>query len=383
MLGRLLLALRSLDLSALLPGPLAACVLGDLGADVIKVEPPAGDFGRTMTDALFEGANRNKRSLVLNLKAAGVRPIVARLGEWADIVVGSYRPGVAGRLGIGHDELRQCNPRLIYASLSGYGQTGPWRSTPGHDLGYLAAAGAMSLPGHWAEKPRRTALPVADIMAGACAATAILAALRQRDISEEGSYLDLSLYETSLYCTGIRFGFDVGGPTQEHLFPTNDLFECSDGRVIAFTVIEDHFWRNFQEVVKQWDPVLADARFATEQGRRRDGDELNARLHSLFMTQTAADWVALLLAHDVPVQGCVFPAEAVHSPQVKERGAIAEYNGKRVCPFPVTVDGIYRPGVRESAPSLGQHSRNILEKLGFTSAEVDIFLNAGAASSPI
>jgi crotonobetainyl-CoA:carnitine CoA-transferase CaiB-like acyl-CoA transferase len=163
------------DFSLLLPGPFATLTLADLGADVVKIEPREGDFARRIPFAMFRMANRNKRSLALDLKHKSAPRIVAALARWADVALEGFRPGVAERLGIDHATLARHNPRLVYCALSGYGQTGPDRLVPGHDLNYLAASGALALAGHWPEPPRRSGLPVADLAGGCYAAIAIAA----------------------------------------------------------------------------------------------------------------------------------------------------------------------------------------------------------------
>lgn len=158
--------LRVVDFSMFVPGPFAAAILADLGADVIKVESPAGDPARRYIPVQFRTENRNKRSLAIDLKASASAAVVERLAQRADIVLEGFRPGVAKRLGIDGERLRAANPRLITCSISGYGQSGPWREHPGHDVGYVAAAGALAFPGQWLEPPARSSLPIADMGEG-------------------------------------------------------------------------------------------------------------------------------------------------------------------------------------------------------------------------
>ncbi|MBE0627003.1 MAG: CoA transferase, partial [Burkholderiales bacterium] len=179
------------DFSALIPGPFSSAILSDLGADVIKIEPPRGDAARTLLPAVFHAANRNKRSIALDLKHAQARPVIERLARWADVLIESNRPGVAARLGIDYASLSALNPRLIYCSLSGYGQNGPWRDKPGHDIGYVGASGGLSYPGSWLGKPARSSIPIADMQGGSFVTIAILAALHERGTSGRGAELDL------------------------------------------------------------------------------------------------------------------------------------------------------------------------------------------------
>ena len=170
--GSLLEGVCVLDFTPLLPGPYVTVMMADLGADVIKVEQPSGDFARSEMPTLFNGANHNKRSIVIDLKAPASRPVVERLARWADVAIEVFRPGVAERLGISAAQLRANNPRLVCCSLSGYGQTGPWRLRPGHDLNYLAAAGGLAFPGQWNQSPTRPSLPMADLAGSTQAALA-------------------------------------------------------------------------------------------------------------------------------------------------------------------------------------------------------------------
>src|SRR6185503_5749954 len=207
------------------PGPFASAILADLGAEVIKVEMPRGDPGRAYVPVQFETENRNKRSIALDLKHPAAKEIVQRLMQNTDIVVEGFRPGVARRLGIDYDSLKRWKATLVYCSISGYGQTGPWRERPGHDVNYVAAAGALAFPGQWLKAPARSSLPVADMGGGAFAAIAILAALHEG----RGAYLDLSLFETAFFWAAMRHGLDPEVDPRAHLFPVNDVFETSDG----------------------------------------------------------------------------------------------------------------------------------------------------------
>src|SRR5260221_1401827 len=172
-------SVRVVDFSMFVPGPFASSILADLGADVIKVEPPRGDPGRGYVPVQFETENRNKRSIALDLKNTDARAVVEKLVERADVVVEGFRPGVAKRLGIDYETLCAHNGRLVYCSISGYGQNGPWRERPGHDVNYVAAAGGLAFPGQWLKQPARSSLPIADMAGGALSPTAVVAPPRQ------------------------------------------------------------------------------------------------------------------------------------------------------------------------------------------------------------
>ena len=230
-----LAGLRILDLSWLLPGPFASLLLADLGADVVKVErPQSGDYLRDILPSMFELVNRGKRSIAIDLKDPASLAEFRRLVATADIVMEGFRPGVADRLGVGYDALSAVKPDLVYLSISGYGQTGPYADMPGHDINYLAAAGALSVPAVWGEPPRRSGLPVADLASAMYAALNIVAAIRRRDQTGEGSRIDIAIADSALHWSQVRIaGVDrrlIGRrPAEEH--PRQALHPLGDAHV--------------------------------------------------------------------------------------------------------------------------------------------------------
>ena len=365
--------IRVVDFSMFVPGPFASAILADLGAGVIKVEALKGDPGRSYVPVQFDTENRNKRSIAIDLKNPASRAVVERLVKHAHIVLEGFRPGVAKRLNIDFDSLRRANPRLIYCSISGYGQTGPWRERPGHDVNYVAAAGALAFPGQWLKPPARSSLPLADMGGGAFAAIAVLAALHEGKLSGKGCYLDLSLFETAFFWAAMRHGLDPDVDPRAHIFPVNDVFECADGRRVTLGILEEHFWQNFVQLA----PQLGDERFSTDALRRHNGDALSQLLSELMRTRPAADWVRLCEENDVPVDLCVTPGEAAHHRQLEEREAIERGYAK----FPVWANGKRGGGIRAGTPQLGEHSREILVELGFDDADIAGFVRSGAVGS--
>ena len=370
--------IRVLDFSLLLPGPFCTVALADLGADVVKVEPPAGDFAREIPFAMFRMANRNKRSVALDLKSPASRPVVERLARWADIAIEGFRPGVAARLGIDHPTLSALNPRIISCSVSGYGQTGPDRMKPGHDLNYLAASGALALAGHWTERPRRSGLPVADLAAGSYAAVAILAALEERHRTGRGVFIDIGLSDAAMSFTAIRHGFDLDRESRDHLWPTNDLFETADGRQVALGIVEDKFWHGFVAAARDLAPDLAGADYASEPGRRRHGDRLAARMRAVMRMRDENGWMEIFAEHDVPAHRVLTPAEAARSPQADARGFVVEHDGERHIPFPVRVDGEAAPALRWTAEEVGRSTEAVLAELAFRDEEIAALRRSGA-----
>ena len=375
----MLQGVRVLDFTALLPGPFATVLMADLGADVIKVEPPVGDFARQMPVEMFRMANRNKRSIVVDLKSQGSRDVIDRLARWADVAVEGFRPGVVNRLGVGPSQLRTINPGLIYCSLSGYGQTGPLRDEPGHDFNYMAASGALSFLGHWGDRQgRRSGLPVADVAGGSYSVIAILAALLRKRETGQGATLDISLTEAAMSFMSVRRGLDNDEPGRWHLYPTNDVFETADGRRLSFGIVEQHFWTAFADATGSLEPRFREARFDDEPGRRQHGNELSELMARLMLTKPAAEWIAFFSGFDVPVQMIHTPREAADSPQSRARGLVQQLGGERHLPFPAVTDDGPAGRLRSLAPAVGEHTEDILRELAFTPQEIDRFIGSGA-----
>ena len=379
----LLSGVRVLDLTALLPGPFATVILADLGADVIKVEPPGGEYARQMPVEMFRMANRNKRSIVIDLKSDGADEVIARLTRRADVAIEGFRPGVVDRLGVGPTQLRAINPALVYCSLSGYGQTGPLRDMPGHDFNYMAASGALSFLGHWGDtQGRRSGLPVADVAGGSYSVIAILAALLRRHQTGEGATLDLSLTDAAMSFMSLRRGLDSDEPGRWHLYPTNDLFDTADGRRLSFGIVEPHFWTAFIGAVGALEPRLRDPRFSDEPGRREAGDEVQALIGALLRTRSAAQWLALFEKTDVPVQLVHTPREAADSAQMQARGLVQQIDGERHLPFPALTDQGPAGRLRSLAPEAGAHTDEILTELEFSAPERERLVRRGTCRTP-
>ena len=365
---------RVVDFSMFVPGPFCSAILADLGAEVIKVEALKGDPGRSYVPVQFSTENRNKRSIAIDLKHAESAKVVEKLARNADIALEGFRPGVAKRLGIDFDSLSAINSSLIYCSISGYGQTGPWRERPGHDVNYVAAAGGLAYPGQWLNPPARSSLPVADMAGGSFAAIAVLSALHERNSSGKGRYLDLSLFEAGFFWAAQRHSLDANVDPRAHIFPVNDVFECKDGKRLTLGILEEHFWQNFAKVV----PGFGKDEFSSDAKRRANGDALSRLLKETFLKRTAQEWVELLEANDIPVDLCVTPAEAAASNrQLKERKA----STRGFATFPVYADGRRGGELRMGVPKLGEHTREILVELGFDDAEIAGFIKSKAVGA--
>ena len=360
-----LAGVRVLELAPFLPGPFAGAQLLALGATVVKLEPPGGDPGRHLPDGLFAMNNRGKQSVCVNLKAPGAPELVQRLVAGFDVVLEGFRPGVAARLGVDYDTLRQARPDLIYCALSGFGQTGPRAAWPGHDLTYLAAAGALSRPGHWTGPARRPGVPVADTASGLFAALAIASALLRRASTGEGAYLDASITDAALSLAACR-GL-APSASRTHLHPANDVFACADGVELAAGLLEDHFFGGFVQALGEAGAPLAAWRFATVAGRQTHGDELQQRLAAIFATRTAADWEAFGDAHHLPLVRVRSVAEALAD----------QHPGAPAPDFAVRVDGARLPAAVSAAPALGADTAAVLGAIGYDAAALASLHEAG------
>jgi crotonobetainyl-CoA:carnitine CoA-transferase CaiB-like acyl-CoA transferase len=364
---------RVVDFAMFIPGPFCSAIFADLGAEVIKVEAPKGDPGRAYIAPQFGMENRNKRSLSIDLKKKESAAVVEKLVHKADIVLEGFRPGVAKRLGIDHDTLKTVKPDLIYCSISGYGQTGPWRERPGHDVNYVAAAGGMAYSGQWLQPPVRSSLPIADMAGGSFAAIAVLSALVEKQKTGKGAYLDLSLFEAGFFWAAMRHTLDPRTHPKAHIFPVNDVFETKDGQRLTLGILEEHFWDNFRKVVPGFGFDSAD--FSSDSSRRQNGDALSRKLAEAMKTKTAAEWVSLCEQNDIPVDLCVTPAEAAASnAQLKARGASAD----GFVSFPVFANGRRGGSIRAGVPKLGEHTREILVELGFDDGDIASLIKANA-----
>lgn len=357
--------MRVIDASPFLPGPFGTQMLADLGATVIKVEPPTGDPGRAVPGGLYEVTNRNKASIASDLKSTTDRRQCHRLVAGADVFVEGFRPGVADRLGISYGELNRINPALVYCSVTGYGQHGPKRSTSGHDLTCLAASGALAVPGSWDDlSPRRCGLPIADLGTSAYLVVAVLAALHARRSTGRGCHLDVAISDVALALTATRAGEQLNNDAAErrHLNPSNDLFATADG-LLAVAAVEEHFWCRLRAVLTPYESRLADERFDDLAGRRAQGDELSALLHGVFTTRGAHEWARLLSEADVPAEVVRPITSAVDSDYVDSRGLVTEGDGQRHVTFPVLCDTRPMGPLRANAPTTGAHTSSVLAAL--------------------
>ncbi|HEY7355868.1 MAG TPA: CaiB/BaiF CoA-transferase family protein, partial [Ktedonobacterales bacterium] len=380
-------------LSRLLPGGLASQMLGDLGADVIKVEEPGlGDYGRLMPPLIngmglaYLATNRNKRSLALNLKSEGGRAVFKRLAAQADVVLESFRPGVLERLGVGYPQLREINPGIIYCAISGYGQKGPYAQRAGHDLNYLGYAGLLHHNREGHAPPTMPATQLADIAGGALPAViGILAALAGRANSDKGRFVDVSMMENALAlmpllaATTLNTGKEPapGAGQLNGGLPAYRVYETKDGKAITLGALEPKFWATFCERVGR--PDLLSLHLPADDAEREDAQ---ASLHALFLSRTRDEWVAQF----AEIEACLGPvnslSEALRDPQVQALGTVrrADYGASgefgTLALTPRIEDVPFE--VRHAPPALGQQTREILLAAGYTDDELTRLRDEGA-----
>lgn len=343
--------LRVLDFSELLPGPFLTGCLAEMGAEVLKVErPPGGDPVRRLSPGMFGAVNRGKSSVLIDLKQEAGREHARSLVLEADVLVESFRPGVMTRLGLGPAEMAELNPRLIYASLSGYGQDGPYAAVPGHDLNYLSAAGLKSISSGTA------GVPVADLCGSVYGLAGVLAALVQRGVTGRGQHLDIALAECALHWLNPRLGRFAGAgvgtlEAQRRMAlarPAYGAFACRDGRSISIAALEDHFWTRLLGVM-DLSPYDGPAH-ARPADRAAATDAINALIAARCAAEDSEALLARLLEADVPAAPVLAPGEVASFPQFAARGTMQASETGPLARFPVRLEGMCQPG---PAPALG------------------------------
>lgn len=336
-----------IDFSELLPGPFLTQSLCEFGAEVIKIErPPHGDNARLLGPGVFAAVNRGKRSVVADLKNEADRARVRQLIAGADVVVESYRPGVMARLGMDYASLARDNPGLVYLSITGYGQDGPWANLPGHDLNYLAAAGAIALSGVPGGEPAHAfGLPAADLCGAMYGLSALLAALYQRRETGKGQFLDVAIADCVAHWLNPRTGqfadagtLDLEAQRKEVLTrPGYGVFQTSDHRHISICAMEDHFWKKLCGALELAGCDLPE--YQRYQGRARASESINAALAARVAQFSLRDIEKLLVDNDVPAMAVIAPMDVADSEQFRGRGLIVDTDDGALVRFPVRLRG--------------------------------------------
>jgi crotonobetainyl-CoA:carnitine CoA-transferase CaiB-like acyl-CoA transferase len=383
------------DLSHALAGPLCTNLLADYGAKVIKVEPPSGDIARYWGVTLpggetsyFVGLHRTKRGIVLDLKHPDGKELFFRLLEHADVVIENYRVGALERLGLHYDAARERNPGIIYCSISGFGQEGPYRDRAALDLILQAESGMISVTGEPGTTGARCGVSIADLAAGSYAAYAILLALRVKDQSGEGQFIDVSMLEgqISLLSTALSGYFASGvvphpmGTSYTVVVPYQTFHTRT--RDLAIAIAGEKIWQQFCPTIG-CPELLEDPRYETTHLRVQNRDTLVPKLQEIFLTRTYHEWEELLLARDIPVGAINDLAQVVEHPQVKARGVFQEVHHPtagtiRCAGSPVRLSKT--PAIRPMpSPRLGEHTREVLgEMLGLDPTQIQALAKAGA-----
>jgi len=380
--------IQVIDLTRARSGPTCVRQLADMGAQVIKVEQPDDEEGVSRHNSDFQNLHRNKRSLVLNLKDPRGLAILQQLATRADVLVENYRPDVKKRLGIDYTDLRPLNPRLIYASISGFGQTGPYKDRPGYDQIAQGLGGLMSITGPPGGGPWRVGIPVADLSAGLLAAQGILVALLERERSGEGQWVHTSLLEAMvamLDFQATRWLMDKETPPQAgNNHPTGiptGTFKVKDG-YINIAASGQHMWKRLCDALGATE-LYEEPRFSMPGRRSKNRDILTVALEEKLQTKTSSEWIEALNAAGVPCGPILTIDQVFANEQVQHLGLARVIDHPQLGPIqilglPVTLSR--SPGaIRTPTAEKGEHSDEILQELGMSAEEIRRLHEEGVA----
>jgi CoA:oxalate CoA-transferase len=365
-----------LDLSRVLAGPFATMLLADLGARVIKVEKRGtGDDSRGYgpfvggRSLYFARVNRGKESVALDLKDDGDLRLIRAMASRADVLVENFRPGVMHRLGLGYDELSEANPGLVYASISGFGQTGPWRLRPAYDTVVQGSSGLMSITGSPGDGPIKPGLPVADLSAGLYMFGAVLAALRGRDRTGRGTLVDVALHDSLIsLLEGAALAYLATGSPPERIGNAHysiapfDTFACAD-RPIIVCAANDTLFAGLCGALGRHD-LIADPRFRHNAGRHDHRLELKAQVETVLRTESGEVWLQRLSEAGVPCGPVSDIAESMSSDQIAARRMVIEAGGLPMPGMPIKYRDYADPLERAAAPELDQHGATLRREFG-------------------
>ena len=379
---------RVLDLSRVLAAPHCTMVLGDLGAEVIKVErPETGDDTRQWgppfaggESTYFLSCNRNKKSITLNLKSERGREIAVALAAESDVLVENLLPGTLDRMGLGYEALKRVNPRLVYCSISGFGQDGPYRDRPGYDLLVQAMGGAMSITGEPAGDPMKVGVAISDIVSGLYATTAILAALNARESTGVGDRIDIALLDSTVsWLANVASAYLVTGDNPKRYGNAHasivpyEAFHASNGYFVV-AVGNDDQWRRFCNAVERVD-LFADERFKTNPLRVKHRDVLIPMLAEYFVTKSMAYWLERLEKGEVPAAPVNTFDRLFTDPQVLARRMVIDAPHPTIGKLHMVGSPLKMASLKDrpfvAPPLLGQHTEEVLRGLGLQPAEIE------------
>ena len=394
-----LAGVKVIDLTSVLMGPFASQTLGDMGADVIKVEPPQGDLVRELGPArhhgmgpIFLNANRSKRSVVLDLKSRAGMEVMHRLLKDADVLMYNVRPQAMARLGLGYEAVSSINPRIVYAGLYGFGQDGPYAARPAYDD---LIQGAAALPHLVARAsggmPRYAPVAMADRIVGLTGVSAILASLLARDRTGRGDKVDIPMFETMV---GFVLGDHMGGLTYEPpldkggyarlLSPERRPYQTRDGYICAL-VYNDKQWEGFLREIGRESLTREDERFSTYANRARNIDYVYGVLAEIFRERSTEEWMELLERADVPFMPMHTLESLLDDPHLKATSffSLEDHPSEgRIRSMRQPVSWKNNAAAKpKPAPRLGQHTRDVLAELGYSAEQIEAMLQAGAAAT--
>lgn len=389
---------RVIDMTTSYAGPTAGMYLADLGATVVKVEKPGhGDDARQWgppfvggVSAWFASTNRNKQSIVIDLRSVRGLELLQELVTEADVFIQNMNPSKLERMGIDYATMRRRNPRLVYCALSGFGLNGPDSQLPGYDLVAQARSGLMSVTGEKGRTPQRVSTSLSDIVTGMNAASAINAALVRQAKTGEGDLIDVSLLDSDLALMAPRIAAYLAGDAEpapsggtDSVLAVYQTFEAAD-RTIVLAIGNNGQWQRFCDLVGD-EQLAADPRFADNAGRRAHRDEVTARVADHIAGRTAAEWADALAEAQIPMAKVQVLSEVVADPQVTARGTVLRLDEND--PGLTSIRAPFRFGsiadVRnEGVPELGEHTVQVLEGLGLDSAAIDTLISTGTVEAP-
>jgi CoA:oxalate CoA-transferase len=379
-----LTGIKVLDLTRFVSGPFCTMLLADFGADVIKVESRDGDPSRVTgimgggENPYFVNLNRNKRSITLDLKADEGKEIVRRLAKSSDVLVENFRPGVMDRLGLGYEELKKINPSLIYAAITGFGKTGPYKDRPAFDFIAQAMSGFMSLNGTEDMEPMRVGIPITDTIAGLYAAFGVLVALRDRELTGHGHEIQSAMVDglISMFTFASAAFFATGelpprNGNDHMVVSPYGLYNASDGP-IAIAPSTEKTWLSLCKVL-DLESLITDSRFDTNEKRRDNRAEINKIVDDRIRSRSRAEWIEVFNKEGVPCGPIYNLREAFSDPQVLHQEMVLESSqpsGKIKMPgFPVKIYGAPAK-LRRPSPQVGEHTIEVMKELGYTDEKI-------------
>jgi CoA:oxalate CoA-transferase len=392
-----LTGIKVLDLTRVVSGPFCTMMLADFGADVIKIEAPGGDVSRVTgivgkgENPYFVNLNRNKRTMTINMKTDEGKRIVKSMADRVDVVVENFRPGVMERLGLGYEELRKTNPGLVYAAVTGFGKTGPYKDRPAFDFIAQAMSGFMSLNGSQDMDPLRVGIPISDTIAGLYAAFGILAALRERDRTGKGQEVQSAMVDGLIsmftFASGAYFSTGELPPRNgnDHMVVSPyGLFNASDGP-LAIAPSTEKTWVSLCGCIGRED-LLEDPRFDSAEKRRENRTEINKIVGDVIATKTRDEWIDILNGAGIPCGPVNNLRQTFSDPQVLHQEMVIEIpqpsGPVKVPGFPVKMSET--PAVvRLPSPQVGEHTIEVLKELGYEATEIEQFIENGAVEDTV